>query len=259
VSSIVIALVPAYNEERTIGQVVTLASAYVDFVIVVDDGSTDRTAAVVESALAKVLSVPHRGKGEAIRIGMAEAVNMGGDVIVCLDADLQHNPDDIPKLVAPIESGDSEIVLGTRFRSQGAVPWPIALVNQLHARLVSGYLRRDFSDIICGFRAFSRHAAKTLSWTAAGFGFEIEQLFSAVEARLDIAEVPISPYYSEQPQPKIDSRHVLRIVFDVHTTLFKYFIRSFRGLPFLGVSLPLLAVSLFLLLSQVQLSKLRSR
>lgn len=255
----VVALIPAYNEESTVGRVVTLASAYVDFVIVVDDGSTDQTAAVAESALAQVISAQHRGKGKAIRIGMAEAVSMGGDVIVCLDADLQHNPDDIPKLVAPIESGDSEVVLGTRFRSHSAVPWPIALVNRLHARLVSSYLRKDFSDVACGFRAFSRHAADTLSWTAPGFGFEIEQLFNAVGAGLGIVEVPISPYYDERLQPKIDSRHVLRIVFDVHTTLFKHFIRSFRGLPFLGVSLPLLVVSLFLLLSMVQVSKLHSR
>lgn len=256
-SSRIIALIPAYNEECTVGRVVALASAHVDFVIVVDDGSSDQTAA--ESALAKVISVPHGGKGKAVKIGIAEAVSLGCDVIVCLDADLQHNPDDIPKLVGPIESGDSDIVLGTRFRSKESVPWPIALVNRLHARLVGKYLRKDFSDIACGFRAFSRHSAETVSWTATGFGFEIEQLFNAVEAGLNIVEVPISAFYDKYLQPKIDSKHVLRIVFDVHATLSKYFIRSFRGLLFQGMSILLLMFSLILLLSMVQLSKLRLR
>jgi glycosyltransferase involved in cell wall biosynthesis len=238
---------------------VTLAWTYVNAVVVVDDGSTDQTVAAAKSALARVISIPHGGKGKAVQVGKAEAVNLGGEVIVCLDADLQHNPEDIPKLIEPIKNGDSDMVLGTRFRTQTLAPWPIVLVNRLHAWVVSSYLQRDFSDIACGFRAFSRHAADILSWNAGGFGFEVEQLFNAVEAGLIIAEVPVSAHYDVHLQRKIDSKHVLRIVFDMHATLSKYFIRSFRGLLFQGVSIPLLMISLVILLSMVQLAKLRSR
>jgi glycosyltransferase involved in cell wall biosynthesis len=254
-----IAVIPAYGEEFTVGRVVTLTRAYVNDVVVVDDGSTDQTVAVAKSASARVISIPHGGKGTAVRVGMAEAVKLGGEVIVCLDADLQHNPEDIPTLVEPIENRGSDVVIGTRFRTQTLAPWPIVWVNRLHAWLVSRYLQRDFSDIACGFRAFSKHAANTLSWNARGFGFEVEQLFDAVKAGLIIAEVPISAYYDVHLQPKIDNRHVLRIVFDMHATLSKYFIRSFRGLLFQVVSIFLLIISLVILLSMVQLAKLRSR
>ena len=120
-------ILPAYNEEDSIGSVILLTKFYADNVIVVDDGSSDRTAEIARKAGAEVIiHETNTGKGGALKTGFTAAANLGADIIVTMDSDGQHNPAEIPKLVAPIIKGEAEMVNGSRYLS-----WP----GQKYARL----------------------------------------------------------------------------------------------------------------------------
>ncbi|WP_369425456.1 glycosyltransferase family 2 protein, partial [Methanothrix sp.] len=109
-----VAILPAFNEETSIGSVVLLTRMYVDRVIVVDDGSSDRTAEVARLAGAEVIRHPtNMGKGAALRTGFMAAE--GADVIVTLDSDGQHDPADIPRLIQPVLHGEADMVNGSRY------------------------------------------------------------------------------------------------------------------------------------------------
>jgi glycosyltransferase involved in cell wall biosynthesis len=105
------AIIPAYNEEETIARIVEGAKLHSDEVVVIDDGSTDDTAREARRAGARVVTQENQGVLKAIRRGLQEAE---GDVIVTLDADGQHNPSDIPRLVKPIREGRADLVMGKR-------------------------------------------------------------------------------------------------------------------------------------------------
>ena len=108
------AILPAYNEEVSIGSVVLRARTYADRVIVIDDGSLDRTVEVAELAGAEVIRhARNRGKGAALKTGFG-ALN-GSDIIVTIDTDGQHDPADIPQLVEPIRTGEADMVNGSRY------------------------------------------------------------------------------------------------------------------------------------------------
>jgi glycosyltransferase involved in cell wall biosynthesis len=115
-SARVIALIPAYNEERCIGSVILRARAYVDDVIVVDDGSRDATARVAEAAGARLIRHgENRGKGQALTTDFRAARKLRPDVLVILDSDGQHSPDEIPLLVAAMREHEADMVVGSRY------------------------------------------------------------------------------------------------------------------------------------------------
>ena len=108
-------IIPAYNEELTIGSVVALARKYGD-VLVVDDGSADRTSEIARNAGAFVIKhETNMGKGAALRTGFEYALSMDYKIVVTLDADGQHNPDEIPVLLEPIVNGKADLVIGSRY------------------------------------------------------------------------------------------------------------------------------------------------
>jgi glycosyltransferase involved in cell wall biosynthesis len=152
-------LLPAYHEERVIGRVVTrIREIYPDRsqveVLVVDDGSADGTAAAAEEAGARVVRHPYnKGNGAAIKTGIRAA---RGDVIVMMDADGQHNPEDIPRLLAPIHQG-YDMVVGAR--SWGSQKWHRFLANTIYNSLSSYLLNFRVQDLTSGFRAIRRNLA----------------------------------------------------------------------------------------------------
>ena len=145
------AVIPAYNEEKTIEAVVEGAQPHVDEVIVVDDGSTDDTAHIAEAAGARVLKQANAGVLKATERGMREAT---GDIIVTLDADGQHDPSEIPRLVEPILRGDADLVMGVRpelpYLSERILTWLTSM-------------RTPIGDASTGFRAVTRRIAGEMS------------------------------------------------------------------------------------------------
>ncbi len=197
------AVIAALNEDRFIGSVVLKTRHYLDQVIVVDDGSHDQTAAIAEQAGAIVIRHEHNlGKAQAVNTGLRRAREMKAALVVLIDADGQHNPAEIPALLAPIEAGVADVVVGSRFLGvRSHIPrWRIwgQRALTLATNLASGV---TITDSQSGFRALSQRALETLAFRPeGGFSLESEMQFLAQQHGLSIQEVPVSVTYAERPK-----------------------------------------------------------
>jgi glycosyltransferase involved in cell wall biosynthesis len=191
-------ILPAYNEEVSIGSIVLLTRFYADSVIVIDDGSVDRTAEIARKAGAEVIvHEANAGKGGALKTGFEAAADMGADIIVTMDSDGQHNPADIPKLVAPIIEGDADIVNGSRYLNGLGKNTPAyrrvgQTVLDKFTNMSSGI---KITDSQSGFRAFAASTIENFRFNAQGMAIESEMLADAGKAGLRITEVEIGVRY----------------------------------------------------------------
>ena len=189
-------VLPAFNEEVSIGSVILLARQYADRIIVVDDGSSDRTAEVARKVGAEVIVHPlNRGKGIALRTGFE--ASEGSDIIVTMDSDGQHNPADIPKLAAPILKGEADMVIGSRYLNGLGRNTPVyrrigQTVLDRFTNLNSGL---EITDSQSGFRAFAGYTKNIFRFKETGMAIESEMLADAGNANLRIKEVEIGVRY----------------------------------------------------------------
>jgi glycosyltransferase involved in cell wall biosynthesis len=189
----VLAIVPAYNEEKSVGGVVRelLARGDVD-VVVVNDGSADATRDVALAAGARVLDLPYNlGIGGAVQCGFLFARENGYDVAVQVDGDGQHPPAEIDRLLAPLASGDADVVLGSRYVEQTdyRAPWTRRAGMILFSRVVSAVTRRRLLDTTSGFRASGRRVIEYLAEHYPEDYPEVEALVLLSRAGFRIAEV----------------------------------------------------------------------
>jgi glycosyltransferase involved in cell wall biosynthesis len=192
----VLAGIPAYNEATYIGSVVLQTRQYVNEVLVVDDGSTDNTARVAELAGATVIRhAENRGKGTAIQSIVAEAKKRNPDVLVLLDADSQHNPNEIPILIKPISEG-FDLVIGSREAQNDKTPRYRRIGKKVISRSTRLASKANIFDSESGFRALSPKAINELELKEKGFAIESEMITRAAEKNLKITEVPISNIYT---------------------------------------------------------------
>lgn len=198
----VVALIPAYNEERFIGSLVLAVRSYVDQVIVVDDGSHDRTAEIARTAGAFVIQHEvNQGKAAAVNTGFKHLRRVKPAAVIMLDGDGQHCADDIPQVLDPIINDEADIVVGSRFRDVKSDIPAYRQVGQhgltLATNLTSGVW---VSDSQSGFRAFSKRALEHLSFSQGGFSIESEMQFLVRDHQLRVVEVPIKVIYAEPPK-----------------------------------------------------------
>ena len=203
----VIVGIPAYNEARYIGSVVLQARRFAREVIVVDDGSTDRTAEIALSAGATVARHDtNKGYGASIQTILVEAKRREPDVLVILDGDGQHDPSETPKMVQAVLEG-SDLVLGSRRLEAGKIP-RLRRVGQgvlsYFARVLS---KTRIEDSQCGFRAYSRKALMTLDPKENGMAISTEIISEASRKGLKLAEVPVSAIYTEDGSSQNPVRH----------------------------------------------------
>lgn len=196
----VVALIPAYNEERFIGSLVIAVRAYVDLVVVVDDGSRDRTVEIAQKAGAIVVrQYPNQGKAATVNTGFSYVRQLRPSAVVMLDGDGQHSADDIPRVLEPVLSGRTDIVVGSRFLEVKSDIPAYRQVGQhgltIATNLASGVWIGDSQS---GFRAFSAEALDQLNFSQGGFSLESEMQFLVRDHKLRIAEVPISVIYAER-------------------------------------------------------------
>jgi glycosyltransferase involved in cell wall biosynthesis len=207
------AILPAFNEEVSIGSIVLRTKRYADRVIVVDDGSSDHTADVAELAGAEVIRHPkNRGKGAALKTGF-ESLN-GEKVVVTIDTDGQHDPSDIPKLVGPILRGQADIVNGSRYINGNKKDTPFyrrlgQVVLDNATRLNSGL---NLTDSQSGFRAFARDTKDVFRFNETGLAIESEMLADAANAGLRITEVEIGVRYDVDGSSENPVSHGLKVL-----------------------------------------------
>jgi len=197
---VIVAAIPCFNEERFIGSVVLMVKKHVDKVLVIDDGSTDASAEVAAAAGAVVVRHDcNRGVGAAVRTAFHKARELGADIVVRLDADGQHNADDIPAVIAPILSGQADVVVGSRFLTGKERPPFYRRIGQrvltVTTNLGSGTRIRDSQS---GFRAFSAKALEEMTITEDGFSVESEMQFAIARSGLRVTEVPIGVIYTDR-------------------------------------------------------------
>ena len=198
----IIVAIPAYNEEETIAKEILKAKKYADKIIICDDGSADSTAEIVKSLGVDVIRHKRNlGYGAAIQSLFKRAKEFNFDVLVTLDGDGQHDPDDIPKVIKPIIDDEADIVIGSRFigNSSATMPW----YRRIGVKLITDFVNYStkpsitIEDAQSGFRAYSRKALKTLKLTEKGMGISVEILFEAWRHHLRIKEVPIRCCYGK--------------------------------------------------------------
>ena len=192
----VLAGIPAYNEARYIGSVVLQTRQYVNEILVVDDGSSDNTARVAELAGATVIRHhENKGYGAAIQSILAEAKKRNPDVLVLLDADSQHNPNEIPALIKPISEG-FDLIIGSREAQKDKTPTYRRIGQKILLRSTRLASKTNISDSECGFRAFSKRAISELELKESGMAISAETIACAADKNLKITEVPISNIYT---------------------------------------------------------------
>ena len=193
----IVACIPAYNEEKTIARVILQAQKSVDAVLVCDDGSTDLTSDIAQRLGAEVLRhEKNLGYGAALKSLFRRARDMNADVVVTLDADGQHNPAAIQDVIKPILEDKADIVLGSRFlEKNNSVPTYRRFGIRLLTRMSNGTLKDEISDAQCGFRAYNKKAMQKLKLSEEGMGISAEILRRAGEQDLRIAEVSMQVNY----------------------------------------------------------------
>jgi glycosyltransferase involved in cell wall biosynthesis len=189
-------VIPALNEEAAVGTVIAdvIAVQPKAHIVVVDDGSTDRTSDVARDAGADVINLPFNiGVGGALRAGFRYARRFGYDVVVQVDGDGQHNPAHIADLLAALEGAD--VVIGARFAGVGdyQVRGPRKLAMKLLARSLSRRTGERLTDTTSGFRAFNRTAVELFAndYPAEYLGDTVEALVIAARAGLRVTQVPV--------------------------------------------------------------------
>lgn len=190
------AVIPAYNEEGRIQSVIAGASRHVQSVIVVDDGSRDRTADVAEGAGAVVMRhAANLGKGSALKTGLARAAEEGFEAAITLDADGQHDPEEIPRLVEEYRATGADIVLGSRMRNRAGMPFVRLATNLVTSTVISWIAGTRITDSQSGFRLIKCATAARLPVSTSRFDAESEILVKAARRGMVIREVPVSTIY----------------------------------------------------------------
>jgi hypothetical protein len=225
-----IAVVPAYNEERNIARVVAELKEHdpgLD-VVVVSDGSLDRTQDVAREAGAKVLQLPFNlGIGGAVQTGFRYAWENGYELAVRCDGDGQHIPAELPKVIAPVVAGDADIAIGSRFVVNGGYQSSVTrrLGIRLLALVVSAIARQRVTDATSGFQALNRRALELFAADYPHDYPEVEAMVMTIKHKLRLVEVPVEMREREHGRSSITA---LRSIYYMVKVLIALFVGLFR-------------------------------
>lgn len=199
---------PAYNEEKYIGSIVMLVKQYADEVIVVDDGSIDRTAKVATLAGATVIQHgENKGYGAAIQDIILEAKKKNADILVIIDADAQHNPEEIPTLIKAVSEGYDLVIGSRKMQTQSDIPAFRRFGQRVLLFFTNILSGEKLSDTESGFRAYSRKAMAELELKEKGMAISAETVSAATAKGLSVTEVPISVTYTKDGSTMNPVRH----------------------------------------------------
>jgi len=201
------AVIPAYNEAKHLGDVVKRTRQELDNVVVVDDGSTDETAAEARSAGAElIVHKENCGKGESIKAGLRYWLERGFAWVVILDADGQHRPEEIERMLNAAGADRAELLIGNRMNDVGSMPLVRRLVNRYMSNRISRVCGQQIPDTQCGFRMLHRDLIPSVLVGTNRFDYETEMLILASRKGFRIVSVSITTVYSDE----VSSIHPVR-------------------------------------------------
>jgi len=240
-------IIPAYNEEKTIAEVINAIPDFVDRIAVVDDCSTDRTAAEAIKAGAEVIKHHlNQGVGAAFHSGVEHVLNEGFDIMVNIDADGQFSSSDIISLISPIIEGNADFVTASRFIDPNYtpdMPWINRWGNRQMSRLISTLVGKRFFDVSCGFRSYSRDTLTKLNLVGR-FTYTQETFFDLVFKDTRIKEVPVQVKYFKGRKSRV-SGSIPRYMYRTLKIIFRTY-RDYMPIRFFwGIGSLLLLFSLF--------------
>jgi glycosyltransferase involved in cell wall biosynthesis len=206
------AIIPAYREEKHVGDVVRRTRQQLDHVLVVDDGSNDKTAQQARDAGAEVIAhSQNRGKGEAIKTGLRHWLDRQMTHVILLDADGQHLPEEIDRFMAAAASAvDPSFFLGNRMTNVAGMPFLRRVVNRYMSKRISGLCGQRIPDTQCGFRMLDRQLIPELLGGGNHFDYETEMLIIASRVGYRIESVPITTVYSDEVSKISPARDAIR-------------------------------------------------
>ena len=200
-------IIPAFNEEKHIGDVVRRTRAKLDHVLVVDDGSSDKTASEARTAGADVISHPqNRGKGEAIKTGLRHWLDRQSTWVFILDADAQHRPEEIDQFLNAASASEARLFVGNRMNDLSKMPLLRRMVNRYMSNKISRACEQDIPDTQCGFRMIHQQVIPELLVGAERFDYETEMLIIASRKGFLVQSIPITTVYCDE----VSSIHPMR-------------------------------------------------
>lgn len=211
-----IVIIPAFNEEVAIESIIIKSAQYVDDVLVIDDGSSDKTSQIALQTGARVIQHDtNMGKGVALKDGFNAVKDY--DLVVTIDGDGQHNPDEMPEIIKPILNGDADLVNGSRYLNGFEENTPAyrrvgQKVLDIATNISAGI---KITDSQSGFRAFSKRAVHCFRFRDTGFGIESEMLADAAENNLKIVEIPITVRYDVDGSTKNPVSHGVGVLLKI--------------------------------------------
>jgi len=242
---LIVAGIPAYNEEKTIAKVILLAQRHVDVVVVCDDGSQDLTADIAQRLGAIMIRhEKNMGYGTAVQALFEKAKALNADLLLTLDADGQHDAADIPNLMQSILEGKADIVIGSRFlQPNGNVPLYRRLGIKVLTKMTNGSRgKKTITDAQCGFRAYSRKTIEGLALNEEGMGVSSEILLKAKALGLVVTEVPVDVHYKGLETSTYNPfKHGLSVFSSIIRLIVEESPLIYLGIP--GVALLLIGVS----------------
>lgn len=242
----VIAIIPAYNEATNIINIINEVKKHVSSIIVVDDGSDDDTYRLALSTHTKVIrNNRNRGKGAALKRGFLECLKYKPDIIVTVDADGQHDPEDIPNLLKPIQEGMADLVIGSRYNTLVKQEIPrirglgLSIIDVLNRTLMKINVR----DTQSGFRAYSKFILGIITdYDSVGYGAETEQLARAELHGFNIMEVPVKIRYhglaqTSKMNPYLHGTHIFSTILKIAVEKKPLLIFGFSGIILILLSM----------------------
>jgi len=206
------AVIPAYREEKHVGDIARRTRLQLDHVLVVDDGSDDQTARRAREAGAEVIvHSQNRGKGEAIKTGLQHWLDRQFTSVIILDADGQHLPEEIERFIsAATTSAEASFFLGNRMNNVAGMPFLRRVVNRYMSKQISGFCGQRIPDTQCGFRMLDRQLIPELLGGSNHFDYETEMLIIASRKGYRIESVPITTVYSDEVSKINPARDAVR-------------------------------------------------
>ena len=218
----IVIIIPAHNEAKAIGGLVKTITELGYDVIVIDDGSIDDTAILAKAQGAFVISTHKKsGKGNALRLGFAQAVDQKYDLVITMDGDGQHAPSDLAHFLESYEKSHADIVNGNRMQNPQGMPWLRRATNRFMSGLISLVCHQKISDTQCGFRLISTQVLKTIEFKSSDFEIETEILIQSSRKGFRITSVGIETIYRDEVSKIKPIQDTLRFICYITKEIFR--------------------------------------